>query len=203
MLVAFGSVVAMGLPILTALAGVGAGYAVVALISHLLIDPSYSPELMAMIGLGVGIDYAVFIVTRYRHGLGEGLQPRDAVARAMPTAGRAALFAGTTVLISLLGLFLIGQQYLDGLAARTILAVMGRDGRLPEPAAGHARLLRPRHRPPAPARRGPRATACSPAPGWADHRGDAADGRGGRCQPTAAPLGAADPGPAPRTAGTG
>ena len=124
MLLAFGSVVAMGLPILTALAGVGAGYAVVALVSHLLIDPSFSPELMAMIGLGVGIDYALFIVTRYRHGLGEGLAPRDAVVRAMSTAGRAVLFAGTTVLISLLGLFLIGQQYLDGLAVGTILAVM-------------------------------------------------------------------------------
>jgi putative drug exporter of the RND superfamily len=124
MLVAFGSVVAMGLPILTALAGVGAGYGVVALISHLLIDPSFGPELMAMIGLGVGIDYALFIVTRYRHGLGEGLAPRDAVLQAMSTAGRAVLLAGTTVIISLLGLFLIGQQYLDGLAVGTILAVL-------------------------------------------------------------------------------
>ncbi len=76
MLLAFGSVVAMGLPILTALVGIGAGYGVVALISHLLIDPSFGPELMAMIGLGVGIDYALFIVTRYRQGLGEGLDPR-------------------------------------------------------------------------------------------------------------------------------
>jgi RND superfamily putative drug exporter len=70
MLLAFGSVVAMGLPILTALAGVGAGYGAVALISHLLIDPGFGPELMAMIGPGVGIDYALFLVTRYRHGLG-------------------------------------------------------------------------------------------------------------------------------------
>jgi RND superfamily putative drug exporter len=124
MLVAFGSVVAMGLPILTALAGVGAGYGVVALISHLLIDPSFGPELMAMIGLGVGIDYALFLVTRYRQGLGEGLAPRDAVIQAMSTAGRAVLLAGTTVIISLLGLFLIGQQYLDGLAIGTILAVL-------------------------------------------------------------------------------
>jgi RND superfamily putative drug exporter len=124
MLLAFGSVVAMGLPILTALAGVGAGYGVVALISHLLIDPSFGPDVMAMIGLGVGIDYALLIVTRYRHGLGEGLAPRNAVVRAMSTAGRAVLFAGTTVLISLLGLFLVGQQYLDGLAVGTILAVM-------------------------------------------------------------------------------
>src|SRR5580704_4252249 len=124
MLLAFGSVVAMGLPILTALAGVGVGYGVVALISHLLIDPSFGPEVMAMVGLGVGIDYALLIVTRYRQGLGEGLAPGDAVARAMSTAGRAVLFAGTTVLISLLGLFLVGQPYLDGLAAGTILAVM-------------------------------------------------------------------------------
>jgi putative drug exporter of the RND superfamily len=124
MLLAFGSVVAMGLPILTALVGIGAGYGVVALISHLLIDPSFGPELMAMIGLGVGIDYALFIVTRYRQGLGEGLDPRDAVVRAMSTAGRAVLFAGTTVLISLCGLFLVGEQYLDGLAVGTILAVM-------------------------------------------------------------------------------
>ena len=124
MLLAFGSVVAMGLPIVTALVGIGVGYGVVALISHLLIDPSFGPELMAMIGLGVGIDYALFIVTRYRQGLGEGLGPRDAVVRAMSTAGRAVLFAGITVIISLCGLFLIGQQYLDGLAVGTILAVM-------------------------------------------------------------------------------
>jgi RND superfamily putative drug exporter len=124
MLLAFGSVVAMGLPILTALVGIGAGYGVVALISHLLIDPSFGPELMAMIGLGVGIDYALFIVTRYRQSLSEGLDPRDAVVRAMSTAGRAVLFAGTTVLISLCGLFLVGEQYLDGLAVGTILAVM-------------------------------------------------------------------------------
>ena len=124
MLLAFGSVVAMGLPIITALVGIAVGYGVVALISHLLIDPSFSPELMAMIGLGVGIDYALFIVTRYRQGLGEGLGPHDAVVRAMSTAGRAVLFAGITVIISLCGLFLIGQAYLDGLAVGTILAVL-------------------------------------------------------------------------------
>jgi putative drug exporter of the RND superfamily len=124
MLLAFGSVVAMGLPILTALVGVGAGYGVVALISHLLIDPSFGPEVMAMIGLGVGIDYALFIVTRYRQGLNDGLEPRDAVVLAMSTSGRAVLFAGMTVIFSLLGLFLIGQPYLEGLAVGTILAVL-------------------------------------------------------------------------------
>lgn len=124
MLLAFGSVVAMGLPILTALVGVGAGYGVVALISHLLIDPSFGPEVMAMIGLGVGIDYALFIVTRYRQGLSDGLAPRQAVVLAMSTAGRAVLFAGMTVIFSLLGLFLVGQPYLEGLAVGTILAVL-------------------------------------------------------------------------------
>ncbi len=97
----------------------------VALISHLLIDPSFGPELMAMIGLGVGIDYALFIVTRYRQGLGEGLAPRDAVVRAMSTAGRAVLFAGITVHhLPAAGCSSIGQQYLDGLAVGTILAVL-------------------------------------------------------------------------------
>ncbi|MFE3261813.1 MMPL family transporter [Nocardia sp. NPDC059091] len=124
MLVAFGSVVAMGLPIVVALVGVGVGYAMVALISHLLVEPSFGPALMAMIGLGVGIDYALFIVTRYRQALTDGLDPREAVVRAMSTAGRAVLFAGTTVLISLCGLFLVGQPFLDGLAVGTILAVL-------------------------------------------------------------------------------
>jgi RND superfamily putative drug exporter len=124
MLLAFGSVVAMGLPLITALVGVGTGYGVVALISHLLIDPSFGPEMMAMIGLGVGIDYALFIVTRYRQELGEGLTPRGAVSRAMSTAGRAVLFAGITVIISLCGLFIVGQEYLDGLAVGAILAVL-------------------------------------------------------------------------------
>ncbi|MBO0727787.1 MAG: MMPL family transporter [Acidimicrobiaceae bacterium] len=124
MLVAFGSVVAMGLPILIALVGVGIGFAVVDLVSHALTVPSFGPELMAMIGLGVGIDYALFIVTRYRQGLGEGRNPRDAIVVAQATAGRAVLFAGTTVIISLLGLLLVGQAYLVGLAVGTILAVL-------------------------------------------------------------------------------
>ena len=124
MLLAFGSVVAMGLPILTALLGVGAGFGLVDLISHVLTDPSFAPDLMAMIGLGVGIDYALFIVTRYRQGLAEGRTPREAMAVAHATAGRAVLFAGSTVVVSLLGLFLVGQAYLDGLAVGTILAVL-------------------------------------------------------------------------------
>ena len=124
MLLAFGSVVAMGLPVLTALAGVGLGFGVVDAASHVLTVPSFGPELMAMIGLGVGIDYALFIVTRYRQQLTEGMAARAAVTTAMSTAGRAVLFAGCTVVIALLGLFVVNLPFMDGLATATIVAVL-------------------------------------------------------------------------------
>ena len=83
MLVAFGSVVAMGLPIITALFGIAIGFAVLDLLSHIVTTPTFAPEIMAMIGLGVGIDYALFVVTRYRQGLAERREPRDAIARSV------------------------------------------------------------------------------------------------------------------------
>ena len=115
LMIAFGSILAMGLPILTALFGIGVGLAVVGLISHLTSVPDFATQLAAMIGLGVGIDYALFIVTRYRHGLHDGLDPETAVVTALDTAGRAVLFAGTTVVISLLGMLLIGIAFIGGL----------------------------------------------------------------------------------------
>jgi putative drug exporter of the RND superfamily len=124
MLIAFGSIVAMGLPILTALFGIAVGFALEDLLSHILNVPIFAPEMLAMIGLGVGIDYALFIVTRYRQGLFEGRAPRQAVATALATSGRAVLFAGTTVVISLLGLFLLQLPFLQGLAVGTIAAVL-------------------------------------------------------------------------------
>ncbi len=124
MLIAFGSVVAMGLPILTALFGIAIGFALEDLLSHILNVPIFAPEMLAMIGLGVGIDYALFIVTRYRQGLFEGRDPRHAVATALATSGRAVLFAGSTVVISLLGLFLLQLPFLQGLAVGTIAAVL-------------------------------------------------------------------------------
>ena len=124
MLIAFGSVVAMGLPILTALFGIAIGFALEDLLSHVLNVPIFAPEMLAMIGLGVGIDYALFIVTRYRQGLFEGRDPRQAVATALATSGRAVLFAGSTVVISLLGLFLLQLPFLQGLAVGTITAVL-------------------------------------------------------------------------------
>ena len=124
MLLAFGSVVAMGLPIVTALFGLGIGIAVLELLTRVLVVPTFAPEMAAMIGIGVGIDYALFIVTRYRQGLFEGRDPRGAVVTSLMTSGRSVLFAGTTVVISLFGLFLIGQAYMIGVATASIAAVL-------------------------------------------------------------------------------
>jgi RND superfamily putative drug exporter len=124
MLIAFGSVVAMGLPIVVALVGLAVGIAFEELGTHLLVIPTFSPELAAMMGLGVGIDYSLLIVTRFRQCLAEGLEPESAVVAALSTSGRAVLIAGTTVVVSLLGLFLIGQPYMIGLAAGAIVSVL-------------------------------------------------------------------------------
>ena len=125
LLIAFGSVIAMGLPIMTALVGIGAGVGVINLISRAgIVVPTFGTELAAMIGIGVGIDYALFIVTRYRQGLHDGLDPEASVALALTTAGRAVLFAGCTVVISLLGMLLLGLQFIYGLAFGAIAAVV-------------------------------------------------------------------------------
>ena len=123
LLVVFESVLAMGLPIMTALFGIGIGLALVEMISHLVSTPNFATELASMIGIGVGIDYALFIVTRYRQGLQEGLAPEPAVVRAIDTSGRAVVFAGTTVMISVLGLYLMGIAFVQGLAVGTSLTV--------------------------------------------------------------------------------
>jgi RND superfamily putative drug exporter len=124
MLIAFGSVVAMGLPVVTALCGLLAGVGLLELLTRLLVVPTFSPEMAAMIALGVGIDYALFIVTRFRQSLGEGRDPRAAVVASLSTAGRAVLFAGSTVVISLLGLYLVGEAYMVGLSTACIVAVL-------------------------------------------------------------------------------
>ena len=123
LLVAFGSLLAMGLPILVALFGIGIGLGLVQLLSHTIATPDFATQLASMIGIGVGIDYALFIVTRYRQGLDEGLPPEHAVVRAIDTAGRAVVFAGTTVVISLLGLFLMGVDFVNGMALGTSVTV--------------------------------------------------------------------------------
>ena len=94
LLLTFGSLVAMGLPIVSALFALGVGLSLVTLGTHVFPTAEFAPQLAAMIGLGVGIDYALFILTRFRNGLDEGLEPRDAAIAAIDTAGRAVLFAG-------------------------------------------------------------------------------------------------------------
>ncbi|MGH9025752.1 MAG: MMPL family transporter [Acidimicrobiia bacterium] len=124
LLIAFGSVLAMGLPIMTALFGIGTGIALVGLASRVLDMPDFTSQAVLMIGIGVGIDYALFIVTRYRQGLKEGMDPEAAVVRAMDTSGRAVLFAGTTVIISMLGMFLIGLEMIQAVAIAIVLGVL-------------------------------------------------------------------------------
>jgi RND superfamily putative drug exporter len=124
LLVAFGSVIAMLLPIVTAIVAVAATFGVLDLVSHQVTVPSFAPELAALVGLGVGIDYALFVVTRYRAALRTGAPPQDAVATAMATAGRAVVFAGCTVVLSLLGLFLLGLPFIYGAALGAIIAVL-------------------------------------------------------------------------------
>ena len=122
--VAFGSLLAMSLPILAAVFGVGIGAVLVTLLSHLITVPSFAPYVALMIGLGVGIDYALFIVVRYRTGLHAELDPESANVLALTTAGRAVLFAGCTVIISLLGMFMMGINFIYGLSAGAVLAVL-------------------------------------------------------------------------------
>ena len=115
LLIAFGSIIAMGLPILTALLGVGIAIAGVGMWSAVMDTPSFVTSITGMIGLGVGIDYVLFIVTRYKEEL-RHRTPHDATVRAMGTAGRAVVFAGCTVIISMLGMFLMGLAFINSIA---------------------------------------------------------------------------------------
>jgi putative drug exporter of the RND superfamily len=124
LLIAFGSLLAAGLPLITAIFGIVTGIAIVGLVVNVIGMPSFSNQAVAMIGIGVGIDYALFIVTRYREGLSEGLTPECATIRALDTAGRAVLFAGCTVIIAILGLFTIGLDMIRGLAVGISIGVL-------------------------------------------------------------------------------
>src|SRR5688572_10973169 len=124
LLLTFGSIVAAGLPLATALFGLGISSALIGLLAAVLDVPDWAPALASMLGIGVGIDYAPLIVTRYRAALAAGREPRAAVAESIATAGRSVLIAGTTVVISLLGLFLMGLPYLYGAALATIVSVL-------------------------------------------------------------------------------
>ncbi|WP_406031964.1 MMPL family transporter [Nocardioides sp. NBC_00163] len=114
LLIAFGSFVAMGLPIGMALFGLVIGITSMKLVTYLIDIPAWAPELAAMVGLGVGIDYALFLVTRHRENLAAGMPVPEAVGRALATAGQAVIFAGGTVVVAILGLLVAGIPFVTG-----------------------------------------------------------------------------------------
>jgi RND superfamily putative drug exporter len=120
----FGALFAAVLPILTTLFAIGIGYSLTSLLSHTFAIASFVPILGLLIGLGVGVDYALFILTRHRNGLRAGRSVEDAAVTALDTSGRAVFFAGLTVCIALLGQFTLGLNFLYGLAVASALTVL-------------------------------------------------------------------------------
>jgi putative drug exporter of the RND superfamily len=123
LLLVFGSLLAAVLPLITAGVALGAGTATIALLSHVLDMASFSAQLSLLIGLGVGVDYALFIVTRHRQGLQRGKSVEESIVDALDTSGRAVLFAGITVCIALLGMFALGVSFLYGVAIAATVVV--------------------------------------------------------------------------------
>ena len=122
-----GSVVAMGATVAAALVTVGVGASSIIVFSNFMTVPDFAPAIGLMIGLGVGIDYALFIITRYRDALSEGHGREQALAVALDSAGRSVVFAGATVVVSLLGMLFIGIPFVTGFgvaAAATVAVVM-------------------------------------------------------------------------------
>ena len=123
LLLVFGSLFAMALPILSALASLGTAIGLIGLLSNTLKMPQFSTTLVLLIGLGVGVDYALFIVTRHRQGLIAGNDVESSIVNAVNTSGRAVLFAGIIVCIALLGMFALGVSFLYGLAVAAAIGV--------------------------------------------------------------------------------
>ncbi len=123
LLIAFGSVVAAGLPIVTAVIGIGIGLGSVGLWARVVDTPNFTVQVASMIGIGVGIDYALFIVTRFREARGRGHDVPTSIHEATSTAGRAVVFAGLTVMVSLLGMVLMRLRFVNGLAIGSSTAV--------------------------------------------------------------------------------
>jgi putative drug exporter of the RND superfamily len=124
LLIAFGSIVAAGLPLAVALFGLGISTSLIGVLANVVDVPDFAPAVAGLLGIGVGIDYALLVLTRFRATLNGGADVEGAVVEAVATAGRSVLIAGTTVLISVLGLFLMGVSYLQGVALSASLAVL-------------------------------------------------------------------------------
>lgn len=123
LIIAFGSLVAAAMPLSTAIAALGAATGTLAMISHVYAIPPFATALLALLTIGVGIDYALFIVSRHRAGLAQGLSPHDSICRAFDTSGRAVIFAAFAVAICLGAIVFIGIPFLNGVALAAALGV--------------------------------------------------------------------------------
>src|SRR6187551_3500074 len=125
LLIAFGSLVAAGLPLAIALVGLGiSSGGLIALLTNVVDVPDWTTAVSGLIGIGVGIDYALLVLTRFRAALGQGRSRNDAVVEAVTTAGRSVIIAGATVVIAVLGLVLTGLPYMYGVALSASFAVL-------------------------------------------------------------------------------
>jgi RND superfamily putative drug exporter len=124
LLIAFGSIVAAGLPLAVALFGLGISASLIGVLAAVMQVPDFAPAIAGLLGIGVGIDYALLVLTRFRTALEGGAGVQGAIVEAIGSAGRSVLVAGSTVLISVLGLFLMGVGYLQGVAVSASLAVL-------------------------------------------------------------------------------
>jgi RND superfamily putative drug exporter len=122
--IGFGSLWATLLPLITAVLALGCGLSLTGLLAHAIDIATFAPTLATLIGLGVGIDYALFVVTRHRNAITAGRDPEAACMRALNTSGRAVLFAGGTVIVALLGLFVLGISFLNGVAVASAIIVL-------------------------------------------------------------------------------
>ena len=122
--IAFGSLWATLLPLFTAVLALGCGLSLNGLLAHVFDIATFAPTLATLIGLGVGIDYSLFVVTRHRNAITAGRDPEAACIRALNTSGRAVLFAGATVIVALLGLFVLGVSFLNGVAVASAIVVL-------------------------------------------------------------------------------
>ncbi len=124
LLMTFGSLLAAGLPLVTALFGLGIGTTFVGTLAAVMDVPDFAPAVAGMMAIGVGIDYALLVITRYRTALAAGREPQEAVAESIATAGRSVLVAGLIVVIALLGLFAMRLPFLNGVAVSSSVAVL-------------------------------------------------------------------------------
>src|SRR5262245_35916900 len=122
--IAFGSLFSMVLPLITAIVSLVAATFAIELLSHAITMSEIAPTFAALIGLGVGVDYALFVVTRHRNGLKAGMSPEESAVRALNTSGRAVIFAGLTVCVAMLGLFALGLSFLNGIGVSAALMVL-------------------------------------------------------------------------------